>query len=1029
LELLGTEDTSRVFVLGVNERRVTVYAQQCRALNLSWALMESRFFSEGRPRVVVVGGGIGGLTAAAALARVGAEVTVLERAGSLIPKQAGSHTRFLHPHVYDWPAPGWDRQSAALPIMSWNADSAGAVSRTLLREFKQHSEACGVHVVTGATVTGVREAAAGHVALSWNAPGFAYQDFDLAIFATGFGDEPDTAYSRSYWHDDDLHQLRNGRVLVSGTGDGGLTDALRLCIQDFSHDEIVNLLSGTWVENVRERVLELEERADATPDDVTAFYVRELDIPALLKELEPRVVSRVSRVVLNGRSPVPFDLRSAPLNRVLVAQLMKLGLAFRPGHVSVTRDGSEFRVAFQNGGVAANDVFDRVVLRHGPESAPLGELPVAPALNAGTVARLTVATDLSRRPSWTGAFAEKVSRRAIRRRANPAQSDQVADQSWEQLRRDKLDALTAAAWDEHLLGFIDGRDPEWGDIVGGRAPERVIVTAMRKEMARRLRQSDSGISRIAGSGGEGKSTALMQLVNHIVRDGIRPTVLWRAGPERSLPWLLMRSAPSDRPLVIVSDRAHELKPLLGRQQVRTRLAVESRDRDAPTHLLLCATDADWGLRNDRIAWMGCVEHEPWTIAGLSLVDAARLVRALTQMPDPQRALGLLAALPNDDARAHALVRIAQERMHRGDDGAFLGALLKTRTGGSVEDHVLSRLETFAQTPMWTGHDALTIYLHAAVLQVYGFGPIGRDTLASALDVNLATLDPLLRQAVSSELEVRGEGARARYRIRHDAIARAAWKIVLNRAEWRAIARTVLFDTVRAVVTLYPDGWQDPLLREIFYLSDRLLDQDADFAIAAAEGAYSGAPNNPFLLSKLAWALREGRGRQGAREASELIASQAPSFETWPGGESDLAGLIVEWAACAGTADTTVVSAERSLFLAGLGMTDVYHPDGAAEGYGSALGEIGRALMDLQSRDSTWPALQPLAAVVALGAVIPTRHRETYRQLIAGQPAVSDTDAIDVLLLTLERARPRAPTSVATSPLEFEKLRALLHPGG
>jgi hypothetical protein len=37
LQLLGTTDP-RVFVIGVNESRVTLLSQQCRALNLAWAL-------------------------------------------------------------------------------------------------------------------------------------------------------------------------------------------------------------------------------------------------------------------------------------------------------------------------------------------------------------------------------------------------------------------------------------------------------------------------------------------------------------------------------------------------------------------------------------------------------------------------------------------------------------------------------------------------------------------------------------------------------------------------------------------------------------------------------------------------------------------------------------------------------------------------------------------------------------------------------------------------------------------------------
>jgi NADPH-dependent 2,4-dienoyl-CoA reductase/sulfur reductase-like enzyme len=64
-----------VFVLGYNATQVTVYSQQVRALNLIWALNRTRPL-EGK-KVVVVGGGIAGVTASAAAMLCGGHVTIL----------------------------------------------------------------------------------------------------------------------------------------------------------------------------------------------------------------------------------------------------------------------------------------------------------------------------------------------------------------------------------------------------------------------------------------------------------------------------------------------------------------------------------------------------------------------------------------------------------------------------------------------------------------------------------------------------------------------------------------------------------------------------------------------------------------------------------------------------------------------------------------------------------------------------------------------------------------------------------------
>jgi hypothetical protein len=67
----------------------------------------------GRP-VSVSGGGLGaGLTAAAAIVRKGviADVTIFERRDTAIPLQLGCDTRWVHPHIYDWPPPGSEARS------------------------------------------------------------------------------------------------------------------------------------------------------------------------------------------------------------------------------------------------------------------------------------------------------------------------------------------------------------------------------------------------------------------------------------------------------------------------------------------------------------------------------------------------------------------------------------------------------------------------------------------------------------------------------------------------------------------------------------------------------------------------------------------------------------------------------------------------------------------------------------------------------------------------------------------------------
>lgn len=119
---------SDVYVLGCFERRVTIYSQQVRALNLIYALHKAKSNFGPSTRVAVIGGGVAGLTVAAAAAYRRCRVHLLERKPQLLHLLEGNYTRWVHPHIYDWPFPGAENPWADLPILDWRAASAGEVA-------------------------------------------------------------------------------------------------------------------------------------------------------------------------------------------------------------------------------------------------------------------------------------------------------------------------------------------------------------------------------------------------------------------------------------------------------------------------------------------------------------------------------------------------------------------------------------------------------------------------------------------------------------------------------------------------------------------------------------------------------------------------------------------------------------------------------------------------------------------------------------------------------------------------------------
>ena len=272
-----------LYVLGCFENRVTFYNQQVRALNLIHAI---RNLPLPRPaKIAVIGAGAGGLTAAAAAAiwdrRSGRsrdwEVMVLDDRPDLLALIGHGSARWLHPHIYDWPAKGSTESGAGLCIMDWETGTAGTVIDGLRPHWERIAREYGIDCNLGISDLQIeRLEGSGRYALRWYHDPQHGQPFDVVILAVGFGTEEKSnnfAQRTSYWAADNLERDETARpgfrkkVLVSGTGDGGLIDILRLSFRRFRHDMVLQQLEewldrGGLLEWVKSEIKRIEHDAE-----------------------------------------------------------------------------------------------------------------------------------------------------------------------------------------------------------------------------------------------------------------------------------------------------------------------------------------------------------------------------------------------------------------------------------------------------------------------------------------------------------------------------------------------------------------------------------------------------------------------------------------------------------------------------------------------------------------------------------------------------------------------------------------------
>jgi hypothetical protein len=328
IDLMTSDTHPNVIALGCFARHLTFYSQQVRALNLIDALCNTGRIKAGEA-IAIVGAGLSGLTAAAAAARRGIAVHLFEKEGDpstldgRMPLQKDSMKRWVDPFIYDWPKPspsetkdgdGPKTVRAGLPLLDWKAAEADQVRRQISSElsasFAQPTINCHHETITG---NDVDMTAGDRVRIQPSKDGTRPAlDVRYLILAVGFGTE-DTSTSR-YWTDDGYagNEHDRKRFLVSGTGDGGLTDVMRLCISNFRHRDVIS----TFQVEGQSLLSEIKDSHDAT--DLFLKAASQVARSPGLGELTRRNVE----VYLTASPKRLFNGQASVLNRLIMAWLL-----------------------------------------------------------------------------------------------------------------------------------------------------------------------------------------------------------------------------------------------------------------------------------------------------------------------------------------------------------------------------------------------------------------------------------------------------------------------------------------------------------------------------------------------------------------------------------------------------------------------------------------------------------------------------------------------------------------------------------
>ena len=382
----GSPADSGLHFVGAFDQRITFYSQQVRALRLAHALSRPGKLNPA-DHIAVVGAGAAGVTAALGLALLGNDVTLYDPAASILQLQSAS-PRFLHPHIYEWPLLGSLDDRAGLPILDWSANHGGAVCTRLKADFDAAKTR--LHNLTfrpSSILTSIdKDGTRWRLGLTTDGT-HIYRQFNHVVLAIGFGDEIScgAAVPVHYWKQNSTGSAAAephspASYIVSGNGDGGLTDLLNLLIQDFDHVSFTKRFLSYFSDDALRVTTEAAFADLSAGDDLEGVFNAHL-LP-LFDELG--VLDRLSlllrsdrKVTINSSGPLFAAAKAAQLNQVMVFAVLEAAKQVaRPvqrstGHVmDVVPAPGGFQVSGLNvEGVPLTDTLEHVILRHGPDRA------------------------------------------------------------------------------------------------------------------------------------------------------------------------------------------------------------------------------------------------------------------------------------------------------------------------------------------------------------------------------------------------------------------------------------------------------------------------------------------------------------------------------------------------------------------------------------------------------------------------------------------------------------------------------------
>lgn len=415
---------------------------------------------------------------------------------------------------------------------------------------------------------------------------------------------------------------------------------------------------------------------------------------------------------------------------------------------------------------------------------------------------------------------------------------------WQIVDESFIERVRTLQSDTFLIHFFDGANPDWRIAISPIIKSLNVVKIVKSKIENYKTGDRPQIVLMIGPVGEGKSTALLQVVASLIESNCQFNILWHADEFTQISTHELLQLPkTDTPWLIVSDSAD----LISKDIHDACMTLKKECRNDIRFLLTCR-DTDWLSTNaHKWDWISFSVFSKIAVEGLTHEDAQLIAESWhyfkSSRTDRLKSLSL-----HETAEELYVAARKNASLKR---GSLLGAVLKVRFGEDLTEHIKALMKRLSNRDIPGGGDLLMAFGYISAMHAIGQQYLSRPVLSEVLCCPLEKLNTHVLIPLGMETAVSTDGVFIL--ARHQSIAEVTLKLL--EGVFGQDIDQLYKDLIKAAMVAKVNNFIPNYNNWIFNYAQNLMSKGRhDIAVYVAREVIARNPNNTTIAISVAKTL-------------------------------------------------------------------------------------------------------------------------------------------------------------------------------